>query len=166
MPEPPANSPQPLVPQFRLRHDPWGRLVLIDAEGNEHIGVTPVRSFPVTAPDGGLAIVSAQGSELVWVPRLADLPADSRELLEAELSQREFVPIVRRILRITSTIEPAEWEVETDRGVTTFLLKSDDDVRRLDAERAMIIDASGVRYVIPDTRRLDSYSRRVLERYL
>jgi hypothetical protein len=161
-----ASGPQAPVPDFQLRHDPWGRLVLIDVNGIEHVGVTAVRSFPVSAPNEGLAIVSASGGELLWVPRLADLPDQQRELLETELAEREFVPIVRRILRITSTIEPAEWEVETDRGVTTFLLKSDDDIRRLDGDRAHIIDASGVRYLIPDTRRLDSYSRRVLERYL
>jgi hypothetical protein len=151
---------------FRLSHDPWGRLVLIDADGIEHVGVTPVRSFPVSAPDEGLAIVSAAGAELIWVPRLADLSPDERQAIEIELAEREFTPVLRRIVRITSTIEPAEWEVETDRGVTKFVLKSDDDIRRLDGDRAMILDASGIRYIIPDTRKLDPYSRRVLERYL
>jgi hypothetical protein len=150
---------------FQLRHDPWGRLVLIEANGTEHVGVTPVRSFPVSAPDEGVAIVSAGGAELIWVPRLGDLPADEREAIESELCEREFVPVLRRIVRITSTIEPAEWEVETDRGVTRFVLKSDDDIRRLDGDRAMILDGSGIRYLIPDVRQLDSYSRRVLERY-
>jgi hypothetical protein len=129
---------------------------LIDADGVEHVGVTPVRSFPVSAPDEGLAIVSAAGAEL----------PDERQAIEIELAEREFTPVLRRIVRITSTIEPAEWEVETDRGVTKFVLKSDDDIRRLEGDRAMILDASGIRYIIPDTRKLDSYSRRVLERYL
>ena len=158
--------PDAAAPHFQLRHDPWGRLVMIDAEGTEHVGITPVRSFPVSAPDEGLAIVSAQGAELLWVPRLADLPPDERAAIETELAEREFTPVLRRIVRITSTIEPAEWEVETDRGITKFVIKSDDDIRRLDGDRAMILDASGIRYLIPDTRKLDSYSRRVLERYL
>jgi hypothetical protein len=150
---------------FELRHDAWGRLVLIEADGTEHVGVTPVRSFPVTAPDEGVAIVSAGGAELIWVPRLSDLSAREREAIENELADREFVPVLRRIIRITSTIEPAEWVVETDRGVTQFVLKSDDDIRRLDGDRAMILDASGIRYLIPDLGKLNSYTRRILDRY-
>ena len=32
--------------------------------------------------------------------------------------------------------------------------------------RALVIDAHGIRYLIPDTRTLDATSRRLLERYL
>jgi hypothetical protein len=63
-------------------------------------------------------------------------------------------------------VEPSEWEVETDRGPTRFILNNEDDVRRLDDQRALVIDASGIRYLIPDLRSLDAASRRVLERYL
>ncbi len=56
--------------------------------------------------------------------------------------------------------------METDRGPTKFVLKSDSDVRRLDNNRAMVIDAHGIHYLIPDTDALDRHTRRILERYL
>ena len=74
--------------------------------------------------------------------------------------------MVRRIVRISAPVEPSEWEVETDRGRTRFVLNSEDDVRRLSDHRALIFDAHGIRYLIPDLRALDGTSRRLLERYL
>ncbi len=44
--------------------------------------------------------------------------------------------------------------------------KTDGDVRRLENRRAMVIDAHGIHYLIPDTEALDRQSRRILERYL
>jgi len=150
---------------FTLHHDAWGRLVLSDAAGGQHVGVEPVRSFPISEPGRGISVCDAEGRELVWIERLDDLPGPVRLLLEEHLARREFLPVLRRIVKIT-TMEPSQWDVETDRGRTTFLLNNEDDVRRLDEHRALIIDAHGIRYLIPDTRVLDAASRRMLERYL
>jgi hypothetical protein len=155
------QSPQP----FELHYDAWGRLVLTDA-GGQYVGVEPVRAFPISEPGHGLSICDAKGRELVWIEDLAELPATVGRLLEEALARREFVPVVRRVLRVSAPVEPSEWEVETDRGCTRFILNSEDDVRRLGDHRALIVDAYGIRYLIPDTRQLDPASRRLLERYL
>jgi hypothetical protein len=153
-------------PAFGLRYDAWGRLVLTDADGREHVGVVPVRAFPITDPRRGLALCDATGHELAWVERLEDLPPPLRRFLEDDLAAREFVPVVRRIVAISAPVEPAEWEVETDRGRTRFVLNSEDDVRPLGDHRALVVDAHGIRYLIADTRALDATSRRLLERFL
>lgn len=151
---------------FGLRHDAWGRLVLIDADGREHIGVEIVRAFPLSDPRHGIAICNAQGRELVWLADLDALPASLSQQIEEELARREFVPIIRRIVNVSAPVEPSEWEVETDRGRTSFVLNSEDDVHELDAKRALITDTHGIRYLIADIGRLDANSRRLLERYL
>ena len=97
---------------------------------------------------------------------LSDLSPATRDLLEQELSQREFVPIITRILRISALSEPCDWFVETDRGPTQFVLKNEEDVRRLGPGKALIVDAVGVRYLIPAISSLDSRSRRFLEQYV
>jgi hypothetical protein len=97
---------------------------------------------------------------------LDQLSPGTRTALEAELAEREFLPVIKRIYRVSLQTNPCEWEVETDRGPTKFLLKSEDDVRRLEGNRALVTDAHGVRYLIPDSETLDRHSRRVLERYL
>ena len=154
------------LPSFGLNYDAWGRLVLIDAEGVRHIGVVPVRMFPITDPERWIAIVDAAGSELVCIENLADLPPAVRQLLDTDLAGREFTPIIRRIHWVSGDTEPYEWDVETDRGRTQFVLASEDHVRRLGTHKALVIDAQGVRYLVEDMRTLDTYSRRIMERYL
>jgi hypothetical protein len=161
-----TNGHAAAPPPFRLHHDAWGRLVLTDAAGREHVGVHPVRAFPISDPGCGIAVCDADGHELVWIERLDELAESVRRVLEDDLARREFVPQVRRILRVSAPVEPSEWEVETDRGRTRFVLPSEDNVFRLEDGRALLIDAHGIRYLIPDTRALDATSRRLLERYL
>lgn len=151
---------------FGLRRDAWGQLVLIDADGRQHTGVEVIRAFPLSDPPYGIAICDARGRELVWLDHLDALPAPLALQIEEELAKREFVPIVHRILKVSAPVEPSEWEVETDRGRTSFVLNSEDDVHELEERRALITDAHGIRYLIPAIEQLDATSRRLLERYL
>ena len=153
-------------PAFELRLDPFGRLVYRDANGREYPDAAPVRAFPITDPDRWVIICDSEGRELRCIEDLATLPAAVRAALEAELARREFTPTIRRVIQISSFLEPAEWHVDTDRGPTHFVLKSGDDVRRLGRYSALLMDSHGIRYLVPDIRVLDPYSRRAVERYL
>lgn len=153
-------------PDLKLAHDAWGRLVLTLGDDVVHQGVIPIRAFPISDPAHWVALCDAEGRELACIPDLQTLTPETRELLEEELARREFVPVIQRVLQVSSYLEPAEWAVETNRGRTRFVLKSEDDVRRLGPFSAMIQDAQGIRYLVPDTRDLDPYSRRAVDRYL
>jgi hypothetical protein len=150
---------------FRLEHDAWGQLILVTADGQRHIGVMPVRAFPVTDPEHWISICAADGHEILTVENSADLPPDVRQAIEDDLAQREFTPIIRRILS-ASHDEPLQWVVETDRGRTCFQINGEDDVRRIEPCTASILDSHAVRYLIPDVRRLDGASRRLLAYFL
>lgn len=151
---------------MHLHHDSWGRLILTDAAGHEHSGVTVVRAFPMSAPRHGVSILGSDGHELAWIDDLDTLPPGERQAIEDALNRREFLPQLRRIVSVSGSVEPTEWEVETDRGATRFILNSDDDVRPLKGNRAVIVDSNGVRYLIADVDTLDAPSRGILERYL
>src|SRR5436190_22767099 len=117
---------------FQLQHDACVKLGPVEADGTRHVGVAAMRAFPISNPQRGLSLVSAEGHELAWIDDLAQLPPAIRSTLETELAQREFLPHIRRIVRVSLQTDPCEWDVETDRGPTRFVLKSEDDVRRLD----------------------------------
>lgn len=151
---------------FSLSRDVWGQLVLTDAEGRQHVGVELIRAFPLSDPQHGIAVCDGRGRELLWLDDLHTLPAPLARQIEEELARREFVPIIQRILNVSAAVEPSEWEVETDRGRTSFVLDSEEDVHELDQHRALVTDAHGIRYLISDVRRLDTHSRRLLERFL
>lgn len=159
------NATPSLFPQ--MHRDAHGRLALTLPDGTVHTGVLPVRAFPLAAPDEGLSLVGSDGHELLWLDRLDDLPAPARALVQEELAAREFVPTIQKILSVSSFSTPSTWEVETDRGPTTLVLKAEEDIRRLRSRTALLIaSASGVQYAIADSTTLDRASRRLLERFL
>jgi hypothetical protein len=151
---------------FELRRDAYGRLVLTSADGIAHAGVVPVRAFPIGAPDEGLSLLSAEGHELAWVERLDRLLPAQRALLDEALAEREFVPEIRRLRGVSSFSTPSTWTVDTDRGTTRFVLKGEEDIRRVGRAMLLIADHQGLQFLVRDLTALDRHSRRLLERFL
>jgi hypothetical protein len=151
---------------FGLSHDPWGRLVLIDAEGRRFVGVEPVRAFPITHPTRWISLCDPEGHEVLTIESLDALAPAVRQTLEGELALREFIPVIQRIVKVSTEAFPSTWDVATDRGPTRLTIEADDDIRLLGPNRVMITDARRLRYHVPDVRVLDSHSRRLLERFL
>jgi hypothetical protein len=151
---------------FQLERHTSGRLLLTDGEGQQHLGVVPVRAFPIAAPDEGISLVGSEGHELVWLESLDTLPAAVQGLIREELSLRDFVPEITRIKSVSSFGTPSTWSVETDRGDTSFVLKGEEDIRRLSRESLLIAAGHGVHFSVKDMGELDRASRRLLERFL
>ncbi len=151
-----------------LRRDAHGRLTLTLSTPDEvtHEGVVPVRAFPISAPDKGLSLVSSDGHELLWLDQLDELPPEARRLIEEELALREFTPIIERITEVSTFSTPSTWSVDTDRGTTTFILKTEDDIRRLGGGRLLIASGQGMQFSVPQMTALDRQSRKILERFL
>ena len=151
---------------FQLARDAYGRLVLITGNGERHEAVTPVRAFPIAAPDEGISLVSAEGHEIAWSDCLSDLPVAIRCLIEEELAAREFVPEIENILDVSSFACPSTWQVRTNRGQTELVLKGEEDIRRLSATRLLIADTHGIQFLVRDLSQLDRHSRKLLDRFL
>ena len=153
--------------QLTLQRNAHGRLELVLEGSTQPEEVTPVRAFPIAAPDEGLSLVGGDGHELLWVPRLAQLPAEARALVEEELAVREFVPVIEKIHDVSSFSVPSTWELLTDRGPARLQLKAEEDIRRLQGRTHLLIaSADGVQYRVRDVSALDKHSRKLLERFL
>ncbi|GAB1393371.1 DUF1854 domain-containing protein [Rhodocyclaceae bacterium] len=158
-----------MSPAFSLTRNAFGQLVFIKVGAGEtaHVGITPVRAFALTAPDAGISLMSPEGKELLWIDSLDSLPENERILIVEELAQREFMPVISRILSVSSFATPSTWQVETDRGPTMLILKSEDDIRRLKSPGGLLIaDGNGLHFMIRDRRDLDAHSQRILKRFL
>lgn len=149
-----------------LSRSDFGRLTLTDSDGTLHDGVIPVRAFPISNPTEGISLVSAEGRELAWVARLDALPEATRALIEDELHTREFMPEIRSIRSVSTYATPSNWTVETDRGDASFVLKGEEDIRRIAGGTLLIADIHGVQFLIRDQYALDRTSRRILDRFL
>ena len=151
---------------FQLTRNSHGRLQLTASDGSVHDNVVPVRAFPIAAPTEGIALMGADGHELAWIERLDSLPDASRAVVEAELASREFVPEIRRLIQVSTFATPSTWTVDTDRGETRFILKGEEDIRRLGTATLMIADSHGIQFLIRDLQSLDRHSRKLLDRFL
>ena len=140
-----------------------GGLDFVAADGVCHADVDIRRAFPLSAPEAGVAVVSATGLELAWVESLAAAPDSLRQFLDQELARREFVPLIERIESI-SEARPAEWSVVTDRGPHRFSVAHPDDLARR-PEGSFVTDTAGIRYRLAPQEALDLPSRRLLERH-
>ena len=156
----------PASADYQLQRDASGRLVLIDATGERHEGVVPVRAFPISAPEDGIALVDAHGHELAWIERIEALPAELAEIVTDELAIREFMPVISRIISVSSFATPSTWRVATNRGETDLVLKGEEDIRRLTPPALLIADTHGIHYLIRDRGALDAQSRKFLDRFL
>ncbi len=161
------NANPRILADFTLQRDAWGQLALLLADGRRLEGVEVVRAFPISAPGEYVCIYDAEGHEVLCIEDPSTLPPRVLQAIEEELARREFVPVVVRIEEVSANIDPARWRVVTDRGPTTFLIEDEDnDVRRLGPNGMLLVDTHGIRYLIPDVRKLESASRRILDRYL
>ena len=151
---------------FNLRRDAFGKLVLTNAEGEEFVGVAPVRSFPVQAPTKGISLVRDGGKEVAWIDDLETMPAEIRSLVTEELDGREFMPEILSIKGVSSYATPCTWTVKTDRGDTEFVLKGEEDIRRLGTYSLLIADSHGIHFLIRDMFGVDKGSRKILDRFL
>ena len=150
---------------IEIRRDSFGRLAVTVA-GVSHRDVVPVRAFPISAPEEGVALIGSDGHELAWIERLEDLPEPERRLVSEELASREFTPEIRRILQVSGYVTPCTWLVDTDRGEVRLMLKSEESIRRLSPTSLLIADARGIHFLVRDLQALDATSRKLLDRFL
>lgn len=151
---------------FKLSRNLAGRLKFTSSDGTVYEGVYPARAFPISAPEEGLSLLNQAGHELAWINRLTDLPIEFQKLIEEELAQREFMPVIHRINHVSSFATPSTWDVQTDKGSTQLILKSEDQIWRLTATSLLITDSHGVNFIIQALDQLDKNSRKLLDRFL
>lgn len=152
---------------FQLERNAFGKLILTNLQGERFEGVVPVRAFPIQAPDDGISMVNPDGQEVGWVAHLAELPEPAQSLIRSALASREFMPVISAITGVTSFSTPCTWTVETDRGPTQFVLRGDEDIRRIGKDNALLIaDSHGIQYLVRDQFALDAGSKKILDRFL
>ena len=151
---------------MNLQRNAQGVWVWTDVAGRTHDNVTVVRAYPVTAPEAGVGVMDSEGHELFWLDRLGDAAQHLRLAFEEALREREFLPEIRQLKAVSSFATPSTWTVLTDRGETRFMLKGEEDIRRLTGSLLLINDADGVQYLIRDVSQLDRASRKLLDRFM
>ncbi|MBY0241345.1 MAG: DUF1854 domain-containing protein [Burkholderiaceae bacterium] len=152
--------------QFTLSRDAFGKLNLLDASGTLHENIAPVRAFPIQAPESGISLVNTDGKEIGWIDSLEQLTPANAALIREELLGREFMPEIARIVAVTSFATPCTWTVDTNRGTTNFVLRGEEDIRRIGTDALLVSDTHGIHFLIRNQFELDKHSKKILDRFL
>ena len=163
---PGADHPGSRLEPFALEQDAMGQWVLQLQDGTVHERVVLVRAFPIASPREGIAIMSREGREILWIDQLDAVPEPQRASVELALQGREFLPEILCLTSVSSFATPSVWRVKTSRGDTELVLKGEEDIRRLTANTLIVSDAHGVQYLIRHLAGMDRHSRKLLDRFL
>lgn len=145
-----------------------GRLALRRTHDGQPLEV-PVRAvccFPWSRRREFVSVRDDKGREHALIERLADLPPETRALIEAELAVSGFVPRIRAVDAIEAQAELFHWKVQTDAGPRSFLTPRGDYLRTLSGGAVLIKDVGNDLYLIEEISGLDPRSRELLWAYL
>ena len=155
-----------------------GGLISLDLKGEggeteKFERVVAIRSFPITDPDAFISIREPdsaeheKGAEIGIIPDINSFDGDTVALLREELDRRYFTPKILKIYSMKEKLGHYYWEVKTDAGKFSFVLRNaGSNIRTLEDGRVLIFDIDGNCFEIPDTDKLDKASYRKIEVYL
>src|SRR5207247_2017519 len=103
-----------LLPEERVRLLRVAGVLRLELDGERcWLSVAPARAFPASDPDHYVAFLDGAGKDIGVIRDPALMDAESRKLLEEELAQRYFVPVVLRVIRAKEEFGSVYWTVET-----------------------------------------------------
>ena len=150
--------------RVQLRVNEQGELELRLGDERVHTRVMIAPAFPISRPNRFVYFRDKEGKELGLLVDPKRLDRESREIVLAQADQAYFMPHITRIAQVEERMGIARWEVETDRGWSSFdVVSRSESVWFVGRNRVVIRDADGNRYLIEDLSALDRRSRRLAE---
>lgn len=142
--------------------------IFVDAKfyhtGETLTGLEPRRLFPKSGGNRYVALLNEDGDQVAVIRDTANLIPESRKVIEKALEEYYMIPRITRFIKMTDKFRVWMWTAETDHGTLTFEVRNHiSTVKPLYDGRVLIKDANDNRYEVPDYRKLDAHSRRLLE---
>jgi hypothetical protein len=154
-----------LDPQEVRLFQAGGVLRMTLGDQRSYLRVRVARAFPLSDPHHYYGLLDGAGKDIGVIVNPADLDTESRTLAEDALEKHYFVPVVKEVLSVKEDYGSIVWEVDTDRGRKTYIVRSmRDNLADLSATRVLITDVDGNRFEIPDITRLGAYAQSLVLR--
>ena len=132
-----------------------------------YLRVVVRRLMPLSNPDRYISLAADEDTEIGILVNPSELDSGSLEILQEELDKRYFTPTIQKVHRVKEQFGTHEWEVETERGHVTFLVRGlNQNIKQVPPARLFVTDVRGNRYDIPDYRELDAQSYLHIQRHL
>ncbi len=157
----PDNSNQP-----PLWAEPDCNICARIADGTIVKNLTPMSLFPLSEDNKNIVILDEKQQEVFYIDDLQQLEPQLANDIQVALLRNRFILKLLKIHKVSSLRPPAEWKVLTDRGESSLVFSSEEAIRRLPEDAALIQDSQGIRYLVTKISSLDSSSRKVIEYYI
>lgn len=126
-------------------------------------GLEPHRLFPRSGGNRYVALLDGDGNQVAVIRNADNLLPESRETLLAAMEEYYMIPRITRFIKMTEKFKIWMWTAQTDKGEITFEIRNHiASVKPLYDGRVLIKDANDNRYEIPDYRKLDKKSQKML----
>ena len=136
------------------------------ADGTVVKNLIPMSLFPLSEDNKNIVILDGNQQEVFYIDDLQQLEPVLANDIQVALLRNRFILKLLKIHKVTNLRTPAEWKVLTDRGESSLIFSSEESIRRLPEDGALIQDSQGIRYLVPKIGSLDSFSRKVIEYYI
>ncbi len=145
--------------------------IFIDAEfyytKEKFTALEPHRLFPKSGGNKYVTLLDGEGNQVAIIRDTAALLPESRKTVEDALEEYYMIPRITRFISMVDTFKIWMWTAETDHGIITFEIKNHiSTVKPLYDGRVLITDTSDNRYEIPDYRKMDPRSVKMIETML
>ncbi|MBR0113463.1 MAG: DUF1854 domain-containing protein [Clostridia bacterium] len=134
--------------------------------GTEYKRVVLARALPLSFPDDYVCISDIDKKELGIIEHISDFSEENQKLINEELSQRYFSPVITEILSIREKFGNFYFDVMLGDLKRNFTVKDLTKNIRYHEKGFDLIDVDGNRYRILDFDSIPKKSRRKLEPYL
>jgi hypothetical protein len=135
-------------------------------KGTEYKRIILMRTLPLTGPEVFICVSDIEKNELGIIEKVADFGEEQAKLIDAELSQRYFCPVITEILSVREKFGNFYFDVKIGDYKKNFTVKNLNKNIRYHGEGFDLIDVDGSRYRILDYNSFPSKSRRKLDPYI
>jgi ATP-binding cassette subfamily B protein len=172
------------LPDIRSFHPRWLTPQVCQLQQGDHFalsatitgerdyrGVYALRCMPIQYPGEFISLRylshEKREVEVGLIRRLEDWPAEAQALIEESLRQRYFVHTVRSIRSIDLFQGYLTFDVDTDLGDRTFIMRwQGDKAQDYGTAGKMLLDTEENRYLVADVDALAENERRLFLRYI
>ena len=152
--------------QQNLWAEPDSNICARLADGTIVKNLIPMSLFPLSEDNKNIVILDEKQQEVFYIDDLQQLEPQLANDIQVALLRNRFILKLLKIHKVSSLRPPAEWKVITDRGESSLVFSSEEAIRRLPEDAALIQDSQGIRYLVTKISSLDSSSRKVVEYYI
>jgi hypothetical protein len=141
-----------------------GRMLTVHVDGEEHPAVFLHCSFPHTDKRIFVSVRTSENKEIGIIRSLDDFQSDVVSLLEEHIKLRYFAPEITKITKIHEEFGYSYWQTDTSAGACNFTVRSGrGNVKAVAANKVLITDVDGNRFIIDDLSTLSEKEFRMVE---